>query len=109
VYGREIEGSVTTFGTTGYTYNRVFALYDRATGSVWYPLEDGAFDAIGGPKRGAKIPFIEKPQIMRLGEWRQRHPDTDVLLEDNPPDPARISKTGDAVDSERKTPAPPRP
>ncbi len=63
----------------------MFVLYDRLTETVWYPLADGAFNAIGGPKRGAEIPFIEKPPIVTLGEWRSLHPQTDVLLEDEPP------------------------
>lgn len=92
VYGREVDGTVTTFGTTGYTYQRVFVLYDRATGSVWYPLDDGAFDAISGPRRGDRLPFLGKPPIVSLGEWRKSHPETDVLLDDasrldNPFDP----------------------
>ncbi len=82
MYGRKINGKTTTFGTTGYTYNKVFVLYDRLTDSVWYPLADGAWDAIGGSKRGAKIPFLAEPPVVPLGEWRKKHPATEVLLED---------------------------
>ena len=85
VYGREVGGVETTFGTTGYTFDNTFVLYDRLTETVWYPLADGAFDAIGGPKRGAVIPFIEKPPIVTFGDWHSRYPQTDVLLEDEPP------------------------
>ena len=82
MYGREWDGEVTTFGTTGYTYDDVFLLYDRATRTVWYPLEEGAFDGVGGPELGRKIKFIEKPPVMTLGAWRLRHPNTVVLLHD---------------------------
>ncbi len=82
MYGREIDGVATTFGTTGYTYASVFVLYDRLTGSVWYPVNDGAFDAIGGPRLGEQIPFLGKPPMVSLREWRRAHPHTDVLLED---------------------------
>ncbi len=82
VYGREVKGKVTTFGTTGYTFNNIFVLYDRLTDTVWYPLKDGAFDAIGGERRGDQIPFLGKPPIMKLREWREANPETDVLLED---------------------------
>jgi len=109
VYGREIDGKVTTFGTTGYTFDSVFALYDRATGSVWYPLKDGAFDAIGGPKRGTKLPFLEKPRIMLLGEWRRIHPETDVLLKNDPPDPPPTGETGGRVDPKQNNESPPQP
>lgn len=79
---------VTTFGTTGYTYNNIFLLYDRHSDTVWYPLDDGAFDGIGGTLLGQKIPFIAKPPIMTLAEWRELHPETLVLLRDSPPDQA---------------------
>lgn len=68
------------FGTTGYTNNHVFVLYDRKTGSVWYPLTGRTLDAVSGPKKGEKIEFIAKPERMSLGEWRTKHPDTLVLL-----------------------------
>ncbi len=82
VYGREIDGTVTTFGTTGYTYNNTFVLYDRLTGSVWYPMSDSGFDAIGGPALGRWIPFLAKPAVVPLSEWLKAHPETQVLLGD---------------------------
>ena len=82
VYGREVDGKVTTFGTTGYTHNSIFLLYDRLSDTVWYPLDDGVFDGVGGEHLGDKIPFLEKPPIVTLGAWRKDHPDTLVLLRD---------------------------
>lgn len=82
VYGRELNGTVTTFGTTGYTFNNTFVLYDRLTGSVWYPRNDSGFDAIGGSARGGWIPFLGKPAVMPLSQWLEAHPDTQVLLGD---------------------------
>ena len=37
---------------------------------------------------GEKIPFIEKPPIMTLAEWRELYPETLVLLRDAPPEPS---------------------
>lgn len=82
VYGRQIDGTVTTFGTTGYTFNNTFVLYDRLTESVWYPMTDSGFEAIGGPASGRWIPFLAKPAVMPLSEWLEAHPDTQVLLGD---------------------------
>lgn len=82
MYGREVDGKVTTFGTTGYTYKNVFLLYDRSTQTVWYPLGEAGLDGIGGPRQSDHIEFIEKPKIVSLGEWRRSHPETLVLLED---------------------------
>ena len=80
-----MDGVVTTFGTTGYTHNNIFLLYDRHSDTVWYPLDDGAFDGIGGTLLGHKIPFITKPPITTLTQWRALHPETLVLLRDAPP------------------------
>lgn len=82
VYGREIDGKVTTFGTTGYTHHRVFVLYDRATESVWYPRTGKHINAIGGPLQKQTIPILENPKVMTLGKWRKLYPDTLVLLKD---------------------------
>jgi hypothetical protein len=44
-----IDGERVEFGTTGYTMGNVFVLYDRASDSVWYPLNDNSCDAVSGP------------------------------------------------------------
>ncbi len=82
VYGREVGGRTTTFGTSGYTYDNTFVLYDRATESLWYPLDDRGLTAVSGPEKGQRIAFSAKPARMKLGAWRRLHPRTDVLLGD---------------------------
>ena len=84
VCSRIIDGKTSTFGTSGYTRNNVFVLYDRSTDSLWYPLKDGAFDAVAGPKKGDQIPFVAKPDPVELAEWVKEHPNTLVLMP--PPD-----------------------
>ena len=37
---RDFDGEPVQFGTTGYTMDRIFVLYDRASDSIWYPLGD---------------------------------------------------------------------
>jgi len=80
VYGREIDGEITTFGTTGYTYNRTFLLYDRKTESIWYPYKAGEINALSGPYQGNSLPFITEPDQMSLADWRSKHPDSLVLV-----------------------------
>lgn len=80
VYGREIDGETTTFGTTGYTYKSTFLIYDRKTQSVWYPYDNGEFRAIGGTQAGATLPFLAKPEVITLAAWAADHPDTRVLV-----------------------------
>ncbi|MCH7885530.1 MAG: DUF3179 domain-containing protein [Planctomycetes bacterium] len=80
VYGREIDGKVVTFGTSGYTMSNVFVLYDRETESVWYPTDEKHLEATSGARQGTRIEFLEKPTPMPLGQWRKMHPKTRVLL-----------------------------
>lgn len=68
------------FGTTGYTRDRVFVLYDRNSDSVWHPLSDGSLDAISGAKKGQSIPFVAKPDPMPLRQWLENHPKSLILL-----------------------------
>ncbi len=80
VHGREKEGKVDRFGVSGYVYKDVFLIFDRATESLWYPLDNIQWTAISGPRKGETIPFMEEPPVVSLGEWRKLHPDTQVLL-----------------------------
>lgn len=80
VYGRELDGEVTTFGTTGYTYNNTFLIYDRKTESVWYPHKPSEMNAISGLSTGSALPFLAEPDPLPLAEWRQSHPNSLVLV-----------------------------
>lgn len=82
VHGRTHDGSTFEFGVSGYVYRNTFLLHDRATESLWYPLDDHRWTAIAGPRQGETIPFIAEPGVMMLAEWRNLHPDTEVLLGD---------------------------
>lgn len=82
VHGREHNGETFEFGVSGYVYNNVFLLFDRPTRSLWYPLDDTQWTAVGGPRLGDVIPFIEEPRVMPLGEWLEQHPNSTVLLGD---------------------------
>jgi len=80
VYGREIDGKATSFGTTGYTYNNTFLLYDRSTDSVWYPQESKQMNAVSGSNQGHSLPFLAEPTPQPLAEWHESHPDSLVLI-----------------------------
>ena len=99
VYGREIDGVPTTFGTSGYTYDNTFVLYDRATESLWHPSDAKGLTAAAGPLMGRRLEFLQTPTRMKLGEWRARHPGTEVLLGDRskivPDQPVDRNSTAD--------------
>ena len=58
----------------------VFVLYDRATQSVWYPGDDQTLQAVGGIRKGARVPFLDEPAPVTLAEWLEQHPESTVLL-----------------------------
>jgi len=80
VHGREHGGEVHEWGVSGYVYRNVFLVYDRATGSLWYPFDEEGWTAISGPRQGELVEFYGEVEPIPLGEWRERHPDTEVLL-----------------------------
>lgn len=80
VYSRELDGQEMKFGTSGYTMDRVFVLYDRLTDSVWYPLGEGTMDAVAGELKGTAIPLLAEPTPLPLEDWLEQHPDSKVLL-----------------------------
>lgn len=84
MHGRENNEQigVDEFGVSGYVYRNTFILFDRATRSLWYPLDDEKWTAISGPRQGETIPFMEEPSVIPLGQWKQFHPNTVVLLGD---------------------------
>jgi len=41
VYNRQIDDQTLTLVPSGWTYENTFVLYDRETGTLWYPLEGG--------------------------------------------------------------------
>ena len=71
--------------------NNTFVLYDRNTDSVWFPLTENSFDAVAGPIKGKKLPFLVEPEVMRLHAWAKLHPDTLVMLE-SPPSPEQLER-----------------
>jgi len=80
VHGRGGKDKTDEFGVSGYVYKDVFLIFDRKTESLWYPLDNTKWTAISGKRKGETIPFISEPGVVRLGEWRSKHPDTVVLL-----------------------------
>lgn len=77
---RQDQGQAIEFGTSGYTKDDVFVLYDRTTESVWYPMEDQEFVAVSGARRGDRIPIMGEPAPVKLEEWMSMHSSSLVLL-----------------------------
>jgi predicted metalloprotease with PDZ domain len=81
VCARENAGRSIEIGTTGYTMDHVFVLYDRESESVWYPnVNDSAFEAVAGRRRGDTMTILAEPAPLPLSEWLAAHPASAVLL-----------------------------
>ncbi len=83
-YRRVVRGNELDFGVSGLIYNSGTLLYDRASESLWSQFRG---DAISGRFSGTQLEPLEVRQES-FAMWRQRHPDTKVLL---PPEEARIA------------------
>jgi hypothetical protein len=76
VYSRQIDGRNLTLAPSGWTYNDTFILYDKETGSLWYPKEKGLM-GIQGPYFNRFLPEITSEDT-NLGQWVEKHPQTRV-------------------------------
>jgi hypothetical protein len=66
---------VDEFGVSGLVYNSATLPFDRASGSLWLPLEG---IAIAGPRRGERLTGIVATETS-WADWLTRHPNTQVL------------------------------
>jgi hypothetical protein len=74
-YDRRIDGSVTTFGTSGRLYASALVMYDRATESLWTHF-DGR--AVVGLLAGTELAEYPSP-LLSWGDFRSAHPTGKVL------------------------------
>jgi len=72
------ERGSTTFGVSGTLVNSNLVMYDRATDSRWPQMLATAID---GPLAGRALREFD-PVWTTWGQWRRRHPNTEVLSED---------------------------
>jgi hypothetical protein len=77
-YRREINGEVTTFGTSGRLYASALVMYDRATESLWTHF-DGR--AVVGTLTGQELEPISSP-LLGWSDFRESFPDASVLDRD---------------------------
>lgn len=67
---------------SGWTYRSVFVLWDRQTGSLWYPYpDDGGLKAIAGPLAGRVLKTVGG-EITTWDAWVKQHPGSPVLTDD---------------------------
>jgi hypothetical protein len=77
VYSRRIDGQVLTLVPSGWTYNNTFVLYDRETGTLWYPDRKGLM-GIQGKYFKRWLDEIPSEDTV-LEKWKHKHPNTQIV------------------------------
>jgi hypothetical protein len=77
VYSRELDGQTLTIAPAGWTYKDTFVLYDRETGTLWYPYRKG-LKGIQGKYFERWLPIVSSKDT-QLRKWLKKHPDSKIL------------------------------
>jgi hypothetical protein len=77
VYSRELDGKTLTIVPSGWTYDNTFVLYDRETGTMWYPYRKG-LKGIQGKHFEKWLPKFSSKDT-QLRKWLKKHPDSKIL------------------------------
>ena len=77
VYSREIDGKMLTIAPSGWTYKRTFVLYDKETGTLWYPENDGLL-GIQGVFFQRRLPKL-KSNDTQWSTWVKSNPSTRLM------------------------------
>jgi hypothetical protein len=77
VYSRELEGETLTIVPSGWTYKNTFVLYDRETGTMWYPYRKG-LKGIQGTHFEKWLPKVPSMDT-QLRKWLKKYPDSKIL------------------------------
>jgi hypothetical protein len=77
VYDTEINGSITTFGTSGFLYQSNKLMYDRATDTLWHSMTG---EPVIGALAGSDVQLTSLPVTVALwADWVEAHPETTVV------------------------------
>ena len=77
MYSREIDGRTLTIVPTGWTYDNTFVLYDRETGTMWYPYRKGLW-GIQGEYLRRWLPKLRSDDTA-WKKWQRKHPGSEIL------------------------------
>ena len=77
MYSRTVAGRTLTLVPSGWTYRRTFVLYDRESGTLWYPAKDG-LRGIQGKYSQKLLPLLPYEKT-RWGLWLRKHPNSRLL------------------------------
>ncbi|MBD3281422.1 DUF3179 domain-containing protein, partial [Candidatus Uhrbacteria bacterium] len=79
VYEGLVNGEAEDFGVSGKLYDSNLLMYDRSTDSYW---SQALGEAVVGELTGTKLNLYQNFENITWGEWKQAHPDGEVLSRD---------------------------
>ena len=79
VVDRRLNGATYEFGISGLLMNSNVLLYDRTDDALWSQVK---LTAISGPNAGQALRHLDGWAIVPFGQWRQNHPEGQVLSAD---------------------------
>ncbi len=77
MYSRELDGRKLTLAPSGWTYKRTFVLYDRETGTLWYPQKEGLL-GIQGKYFQRLLPVIDSHDT-QWSQWIKANPESKLM------------------------------
>ena len=77
MYSRQLDGRNLTLVPSGWTYDSTFVLYDKETGSLWYPFEEGLM-SIQGLYFKRRLPMIPSDDT-QWQDWVEKHPKSKIM------------------------------
>jgi len=83
VYSPLTDDQTLTLAPSGWTYHEtngagvsLFVLYDKETGTLWYPFDDKGMRGIAGPLQDVLLTEIQKMSPTSFENWKSQHPTT---------------------------------
>ena len=77
MYSRQIDGRNITLVPSGWTYQNTFVLYDKETGSLWYPYRNG-LKGIEGVYFKTELPMLDFEDT-HWEKWQKKHPESKIM------------------------------
>jgi hypothetical protein len=77
VYSRQIDGQILTLVPSGWTYESTFVLYDKETGTLWYPYRKGLMGIQG--KHFKRWLLKISSQDTRWEKWYKNYPNSRIM------------------------------
>jgi len=77
VYSREIDGQTLNLSPSGWAYKNTFVLYDKESGTLWYPTWRG-LKGIQGKYNGRILKDVDSKDT-NWGKWLSKNPNSKIL------------------------------